>query len=898
MMGLCFQHSLNPQQLLFAELVCERITFYEVFMQVQQITTDVLLEKYAKGDEKTEDDIFRRVARGVASVEKDPAHWEKVFFENMKRGTMGAGRIMASAGTDIQATLINCFVQPVGDSTRGLDKDGLPGIMDAVSEAHETLRRGGGVGYNFSKIRPKNAIVKGTRSNASGPCIYIDVFDSMCKAVKSAGGRRGAQMGVLRIDHPDVQEFIGAKRTQGRWNNFNVSVFVSDEFMECESSDGVWELVHQAEPNEDLKVAGAHQREDGMWVYGVIKARELWSRIMESNHKYAEPGILFGTKMNSDNNLRYIEVIEACNPCGEQGLPNYACCDLGQSFLTRYIKSAFQPNASFDFDEFKLAVAIQVRFLDNVLDLTFWPLEQQRTEAFNKRRQGGGYTALGNALVMLNLRYNSAEGREMARRITEAMRDTAYLASVELSKERGPFPLFNADKYLEEGTFASRLPEHIKEQIRKYGIHNSHNLSLAPVGTLSLGFGDNCSNGVEPIYAPIYSRVKQMEGGGTKSYSVIDHSVRAFQSVCNEDVADSIRTAIRTFEVAGEELDKISRNEMSIGTKKQMEDIQVNSARVLRGLMPSSYVTALEMSTDDHLKMLEVLQPYIDSSISKTINVPEDTPIEAFADIYKKAWKAGLKGVTTYRPNAILGAVLSVPKATVGAPVLTQNDTPIVDFDPLKVMIDKRQDGEVESKSSKVRYSGPSGDQSLFVTVSFTQVAGVVDGKACEVERALEVFVAASPDGVPMEWVAVYARNLSLLARSGLLAKALKDNRSVRSDKGRVRYGWYEKEDGSKVPRFHDSEVACIAFAVQEILANRGLIDAAGNQVPAKVLVKRQAEKSGPVVVAELPKTEVTKVISTQAATGKKCTECGAHAVIKKDGCEFCTNCGHVGACG
>lgn len=867
-------------------------------MQVQDITTDVLLEKYAKKDEKTAEDIFKRVARGIASVEKDPDHWEKVFFENMKRGAIGAGRIMSSAGTDIQATLINCFVQPVGDTMRGFDTDGLPGIMDALGEAAETMRRGGGVGYDFSKIRPKNSQVRGTSSNASGPCTYMDVFDTMCKTVESAGARRGAQMGVLRIDHPDILDFIKAKRTPGRWNNFNVSVFTSNEFMRCKNNDGDWPLVHKAEPNLELQAAGAVKREDGMWVYGVMKARDLWDVIMRSNHMFAEPGILFETKINSDNNLRYVEIIDATNPCGEQGLPNYGCCCLGQIILPRFIKGAFRRDAIFELDAFKLAVTTQVRFLDNVLDATYWPLEAQRKEAYNKRRTGQGYTGLGNALAMLNVSYNSLEGLETARRISEVMRDTAYLASVELAKERGPFPLFNADKYLEEGTFASRLPEYIKDEIRKHGIRNSHLLSIAPVGTVSLAFADNASNGIEPSFAAIYNRAKRLADGSTKAYSVVDHAVKAYMEACDSDTAAKIQSAIEAFEDASGELDKISRNEEALFSKEALLAMQVEYSETIRYHMPPSYVTAMEMTTDDHLKMLEVVQPYIDSSISKTVNVPEETPLDEFAAIYDRAWEMGLKGVSTYRPNKILGSVLSIPSAPTIASDSAKTDSLLPDIDPLKVMIEKRQDGEVGSRSSKIRYSGPSGDQSLFVTVSFTQVAGVVDGKACEVERALEVFVAASPDGVPMEWVAVYARNLSLLARSGLLAKALKDNRSVRSDKGRVRYGWYEKEDGSKVPRFHDSEVACIAFAVQEILANRGLIDAAGNQVPAKVLVKRQAEKSGPVVVAELPKTELTKVISTQAATGKKCSECGAHAVIKKDGCEFCTNCGHVGACG
>lgn len=841
-------------------------------MKPQQITNDVLLEKYAKGTETTAEEIFQRVARGIAAVEVvDKEFWQNKFLEGMRAGAIGAGRIMSNAGTDIKATLINCFVQPVGDCIQGNDKDGHPGIYEALKQAAETMRRGGGVGYDFSKIRPKNAKVKGTSSNASGPCSYMDVFDMSCKTVESAGARRGAQMGVMRIDHPDVLDFVRAKRTPGRWNNFNVSVFVSDEFMHCKDQDGVWQLIHKAEPSNELQGAGAFKLADGRWVYAEIKAQELWDIIMQSNYDYAEPGILFESKMNADNNLRYIEKLEATNPCAEQPLPDYGCCCLAQTLLAKFVKFAFTKKAEFDFDGFAAVVTSQVRFLDNVLDATYWPLEEQKKEAQNKRRVGLGYTGLGNALAMLNLRYNSPEGLAWAGKLTSLMCNTAYKASVELAKERGAFPLFDADKYLEEGTFASRLPDDIKAAIREHGIRNSHLLSIAPTGTVSLAFGDNCSNGIEPPFSLAYRRKKRMADGNSQFYPVVDHGLRVFLGgIANQDLANAALAAICDYKTEFE-LD---------GETYQVADT-----------LPASLITAQVLTVDDHLAMLKAVQPYVDSSISKTVNVPGDYPLDHFKSIYDTAWKSGLKGVSTYRPNAIVGSVLDV------GPVVEKlvTKTVAVDVDPLTAMINKRPEGEVESKTSKVRYSGHGGDQSLYVTVSFTKVSGVVDGKECEVERPLEVFVQASPDGVPMEWIAAYARNLSLLARAGLLAKALQDNRSVRSDKGRVRYGWHQKDDGTKVPRYHESEVAVIAYAVQEILTKRGLLDACGNLVPAKALIATDGRTANAV-----PEVAPASVLVNEPSItpGKKCVECGAHAVIKKDGCEFCTHCGHVGACG
>ncbi|MGB8338633.1 MAG: adenosylcobalamin-dependent ribonucleoside-diphosphate reductase [Burkholderiales bacterium] len=585
----------------------------EFLFSEQRISTDVLLEKYAKGDESSVDDVRRRVARALAAVEIDPVRWEGEFFDALTNGFIPAGRVNSAAGTDLQATLINCFVQPVGDSVSHVT-GGKPGIYVALMEAAETMRRGGGVGYDFSSIRPKGAYVRGTHSSASGPVSYMRVFDRSCETVESAGSRRGAQMGILRCDHPDIGEFIHAK-DEGELRNFNVSVSVTDAFMRAVEADGQWELVHREAPGAQ-SVANARQRADGAWVYRTVAARDMWQQIMRSTYDHAEPGVVFIDRISVDNNLSYCEQIEATNPCGEQPLPAYGCCCLGSINLTLLVVDAFTAQARFDFEAFGRVVRPAVRMLDNVLDVTVWPLPQQKAEARAKRRIGLGFTGLGDTLIMLGLKYDTPEARRLGTKIAEVMRDESYAASIAIAKEKGVFPLFDAKQYLAQPHFSSRLPENLKQDIARHGLRNSHLLSIAPAGTISLAFADNASNGIEPAYSWTYQRKKRMPDESHKTYDVEDHAWRLYRHLGGD----------------------------------------VES-------LPEAFVTALEISACDHMRMVAAVSPFIDSAISKTVNVPENYPYEEFKDLYFDAWKSGLKGITTYRPNAVLGSVLSVAGA-------------------------------------------------------------------------------------------------------------------------------------------------------------------------------------------------------------------------------------------
>ncbi|HVY07719.1 MAG TPA: adenosylcobalamin-dependent ribonucleoside-diphosphate reductase [Burkholderiales bacterium] len=934
----------------------------------QQVSIDVLLEKYAKGGEKTIADVRRRVAKALAAVEAEPAKWEPLFFEALENGFIPGGRINSAAGTNLSATLINCFVQPVGDSVSEI-VDGKPGIYVALMEAAETMRRGGGVGYDFSAIRPRGAHVRGTQSSASGPVSYMRVFDRSCETVESAGARRGAQMGILRCDHPDIEEFIHGK-DEGDLRNFNISVAVTDAFMRSVEADADWDLVHKVAPGKDLNGVPARQAADGRWIYRTIPARSLWKQVMDSTYDHAEPGVIFIDRVNADDNLSYCENVEATNPCGEQPLPAYGCCCLGSINLTPFVSKPFTGEAQFDFEAFAKVVKVSVRMLDNVLDVTVWPLPQQAEEAKNKRRVGLGFTGLGDALVMLGLRYDTEQAREMGGKIAEAMRDEAYAASVDLAREKGAFPLLDVQKYLAAPRFASRLPEGLKSDIRTHGLRNSHLLSIAPTGTISLAFADNAANGIEPPYSWTYQRKKREADGSHKVYDVEDHAWRLYKH-------------------AGGDVTRL----------------------------PPPFVTALEISALDHMKMVAAIAPFVDSAISKTVNVPADYPFEDFRDLYTQAWKAGLKGITTYRPNSVLGSVLSVTPHS-EAP----NDLDTSDADR-RIRLDAAPTPALSSLRWPSRPQLAAGNPSWTYMVEspfgpFAIFVGHVDSAdphAFEVwvngneqprglgavaktlsmdmraqDRAwlrtkLDILSRTSgddafdcpmpPDGVPVRMpstVAAFARIVSWRVEQ-LGALSPRDARSPVLDALFAKKEPKTGTDGTmswSVDVFNPSSNDDFVLMLKELVLPSGqrrpysvwlagsypraldglckllsldmrVIDPAwigmklrkllsyaeplGDfmaKVPggerqqtwpstvayvAQLMIHRHAmlgvldERGYPIDemgVLEIPDAARERESKLQILPGKRCNECGNSAVIRKDGCEFCTACGAVGACG
>jgi ribonucleoside-diphosphate reductase alpha chain len=577
--------------------------------------------------DSTVQDTWRRVAKALAGAESDhTSYWERVFYEALEDFRfLPGGRILAGAGSPHDVTLFNCFVM-------GTIEDSMEGIFSALKEAALTMQQGGGIGYDFSTLRPSGVPARRCGGVASGPVSFMRIWDSMCSTLLSAGARRGAMMGTLRCDHPDIETFIGAKRVLGELRNFNLSVLVTDEFMDALAHDRDWPLVFPAPPGETVTDAG--QTVLRRWshtdapvpcrIFGAIRARELWNAIMRSTYEYAEPGVLFIDRINRENNLWYCEHIAATNPCGEIPLPPYGACDLGSINLTRFVSGPYEDRATLDFAAVERTTAVAVRMLDNIIDVSRFPLPQQRDEALGKRRVGLGITGLADALVMLGLRYDDERACRLAGKIMQTVCLAAYRASIELANEKGSFPYLDRDKYL-QSSFVRALPPTIRQGIAEHGIRNSHLLAVAPTGSISL-LANNVSNGLEPAFAARFQR-RVLTPEGPQNYDIENHVVRLW---------------------------KLRHSEHTL---------------------PPAFVTTFELPPLAHLKMQAAIQRSVDNAISKTVYLPEDFPFSEMEPLYRQAYDMGLKGCTVYRPNPITGAVISPTEPmTASAVCCEQND--------------------------------------------------------------------------------------------------------------------------------------------------------------------------------------------------------------------------------
>lgn len=616
----------------------------------QDFCKKVLLDKYAQKGERDVTDIRERVAHALAV---DPAKRQK-FIRLQEAGFVLGDQINTSAGTKQMASMVDSFVEPVGDAFTGRDANGYIGITEALAQAFETIRRGGAVGYDFSRIRPKGAVVRGTACRASGPVNIMRMFDAMSVALAKSDDQRRVQLGVLRVDHPDIEAFIASKRlsdsqSQGlsqdehsaisqillaqaelgscsghdyeKLNHFNLAVSVTDEFMRAVVSDQNFDLVHEVNPGDATDVPKKFLN-DGreVHVYKTIRALDLWNLMISQNYMGDDLSFIYLDRVNQDNNLRYIEKIDACNPRGDQMLPAWGCSHQGALMLHRFVRDPFSGFATFDEKAFACAVQGAVEMLDCVLDKTSWPIPEQGVEATNKRRIGLGYLGLADAMFMLGIRYGEKPAIDFVKRIGALMRDEAYRSSIQLAIDQGPFPMFDADKYLEDGTFASRLPDDIKGLIRKHGIRNSHLLAIAPTGDLGIAFGDNASSGIDPISD--LQEIRSISGcaGSAETFYLMNSAYRTYQ--------------------------------MMHGTKT----------------IPNVVVTAAELSVASHLAVLEAAAPLVDSAISKTVFVPPNYPLVDFSQVYIRAWSSGLKGISTHRTRTDPGAHATAASPQVGQP--------------------------------------------------------------------------------------------------------------------------------------------------------------------------------------------------------------------------------------
>ena len=729
-----------------------------------EISAEIWNAKYrfrADGDggEGGVEATWSRIAAAIAEAEPARArrHWRTQFETALSDFRfLPAGRIIAGAGTGRTVTLFNCFVM-------GTIPDNLDGIFEHLREAALTMQQGGGVGMDFSTIRPAGAPVRGVGAQASGPLSFMDAWDAMCRTVMSAGQRRGAMMGCLRIDHPDIEQFIDAKRDPARLRNFNVSVLVTDAFMAALSADQDWPLQF-----------------DGQ-IYRIARARDLWARLMRATYDVAEPGVIFIDRVNAENNLAYCETVSATNPCGEQPLPPYGACLLGSINLSRLVKRPFEPDAAIDLDDLEQLTATAVRLLDNVIDVSRYPLREQEEEAKSKRRIGLGVTGLADALIFCNARYGAADGLALTESWLRSIRTAAYRASAKLAAEKGAFPAFDA-AILDRPTLAS-LDAETRALIAEHGLRNGCLTTIAPTGTISLLAG-NTSSGIEPVFAFSYQRrVRQQDN-----------------SFIEEPVQDYALTLWRRLH----------------GDAAPPEH---------------SFVSAQTLTPADHLAMQATAQRFIDSSISKTVNCPEDIPFEEFSDIYARAFDLGCKGCTTYRPNAVTGSILSVEKPDQNAPL-----------SPPPAALAARPETLIGS-TYKIKW--PESEHALYVTINDIEENGA--------RRPFEIFV-NSKNMEHYAWTLALTRMVSAVFRRG-------------------------------------GDVTFVAEELKAVFDPRGGSWLNGRYVPSLLaaigdVIQRHLDSD---TVSAL---EAVTVAAPQTRP-RFCPKCSAAALIRSEGCDKCLECGY-----
>jgi len=784
--------------------------------------------KTASGEavDKSVEDSWRRVAKSLASVEIDPSLWTERFMEALADfKVLPAGRILAGAGTDRSVTLFNCFVM-------GRIPDSIGGIFAHLREAALTMQKGGGIGYDFSTIRPKSAPVHGVGADASGPLSFMDVWDSMCRTIMSAGARRGAMMATMRCDHPDIDSFIDVKREPGRLRNFNLSVLATDAFMAAVDADAAWDLVFDET------------------VYRTVRARDLWNRIMRATYDQAEPGVIFIDRINQRNNLWYCENIKSTNPCGEQPLPPYGTCLLGSVNLARLVTDPFTPKARLDLDALAAVTTTAVRMLDNVIDISLYPLPEQRHEAETKRRIGLGITGLADALILCGARYGSDDAVALTGQWMAALRRSAYAASIALAQEKGPFPLFDRDKYLQGETIRT-LDEDLRAGIAEHGIRNALVTSVAPTGTISL-FADNVSSGLEPVFSFTYTRAVVQNDGSRREEMVSDYAWRLFRAMKGEHAP-----------------------------------------------LTSAFVDAQSLSPRDHLVMQATVQKYIDSAVSKTINVPEDLPFEAFKNVYWQAWQTGCKGCTTFRPNPITGAVLSVsaPAATPESPVAEDSPAPEASPDALanapsdlatvtnsSGTLDPAarfsEDGRVihltrpldrpevlPGQTYKVRW--PESDHAIYITVND------VVGPESRRRRPFEVFI-NSKNMEHYAWTVALTRMISaVFRRGGDVRFVVEELKAVFDPRGGQWMG------GRYVP----SLLAAIGGVIEQHMIETGFLSQDNGSTAARDPWDDLAEEASGTGAVRGPAPRPPGL--------RFCPSCNQPTLIRQEGCDTCTSCGH-----